>query len=855
MSVPDISQFQHKFRANGDAFPHTSQAKVIKRNRQALSCLPCRQRKLKCSRQQPCETCVKRNDESSCIYAKATTKSDHKSESSRAKAQDRLRQLEDLVMQMVDSDSTKDPEPSAQSPASADSEQAPDGVLTKSATSSNYVGGTHWSAILENIQDLKKDLGAESPGAYPEEDDEIDMDSDTIFGMYRMIPPVSQLLAHHLPPRLQVDRLMSVYFNARAMSFPIIHSGEFQRKYEEFWKDPASIPVHWVSCLFSICCIATKMAKIQGLPLFDSGYSASANQPDTQVFLSVSAQCLIIGGFRPRPHVVEALGLYAQCRFMESMDPSREVGLIFSIAVRLCYRMAYHRDPDNFPQLSPYEGEMRRRVWAMVRHFDLLSSFQLGLPANIAPDSWDARPPLNLKDEDFDMNTKVLPPPRPEIEPSQMLYFIVKARLMNNFGRVCAHSLSFKTTSQNEVLELDASVRETYKHVPESLRVRPMPQSFATPPYLIMLRINIEFLYQKSLLVLHRKYMLQDFQFSTKACVDSAMSIARIFSDIYRETQPGGQLHKDRWMFGSFMLTDYLLAAMVMCLAASQWRKKNPGKDIAFDSDGQALLEICRMNYQLTTAVGVGSTEAKRVADALGTMLQQLQPHQPLPKPLSPPATSSSTPQSQQSSSSPSETSFPHHRQHQRQQPQQIPLPDPSPSTNLNLDPLTLSDFFTPATLPFIPARDPDPTASMTQQQQYPTNPLSTSQHLPTGPIQYPQPTPPTQAHHHHQQQQQSYITPLSFLDTNLSDLDWTSLDQFMLNPDRFNEEALGGFNPAAVAFPSVPVFGGSHDLAFASCDMGLAPTDVGWDPTQGGGERGAWWEDDEQGNGRHSGM
>jgi hypothetical protein len=140
--MADMAQFVHKFRANGDAFPNNSPSKVIKRNRQPLSCLPCRQRKLKCSRQQPCETCVKRNDESSCTYAKPVQKGENKTDVSRAKAQDRLRQLEDLVMQMVETaPADSNAVPSVPTPVSniSDDGTPRDGVFVQSADSSRYV--------------------------------------------------------------------------------------------------------------------------------------------------------------------------------------------------------------------------------------------------------------------------------------------------------------------------------------------------------------------------------------------------------------------------------------------------------------------------------------------------------------------------------------------------------------------------------------------------------------------------------------------------------------------------------------------------------------------------------------------
>jgi hypothetical protein len=761
--MADMAQFVHKFRANGDAFPNNSPSKVIKRNRQPLSCLPCRQRKLKCSRQQPCETCVKRNDESSCTYAKPVQKGENKTDVSRAKAQDRLRQLEDLVMQMVETaPADSNAVPSVPTPVSniSDDGTPRDGVFVQSADSSRYVGSTHWSAILENIQDLKATLKEDfgSPKASLMNDaDEAELEGDTIFGAQRAIP-MQQILEQYLPPRLQIDRLLSVYFNAKYMVIPYIHTYQFQRQYEEFWRDPLAVSPHWMSVLFSICCMASKLAT--------AGRNGAPSPPDvgtnpTDLFINAAAQCLMLGGFKPRPFVIEALALYAQCKYSQSMDPSREVGLIFSILVRLAYRMAYHRDPDNFPHFSPFEGEMRRRVWAMTRQFDLMTSFQLGLPPNVAQDSWDTKVPRNLLDSDFDENVRALPQSRPEHEPTQILYFIIKSRLMSNFAKICTHALSFKNSSQFEIAELDRDVRETFNGVPDTLRVRPMSQSFADPPYLIMVRLNCEFLYQKSLLVLHRKYMTQGFDFSTKACMAAATAIVRCFIDIHKEFKPGGQLYQDRWMLGSFTMNDYLLACMILCLAISQWRKNHPGQSLQDDEAGSELLQSLRMNYCICAEEANLSMEARRVAEALRAMLKQVCPHEQLP-PIAQPVSSTI------------DATFPSHRDPTETGADQTSRGNNnSNSLNFFLAPLSLTDSSASSYQSL-------PTTTTDSLDLSMTNADTTTASLSNDSIlSFSQPTNTT-----------STPNPFDpfFLDdaADVSQIDWPTLDAYLNNGDRF---------------------------------------------------------------------
>jgi len=627
--MADFSSYTHKFRASGDVHQQNGANKVSKRNRQPLSCAPCRFKKLKCDRGHPCETCIKRGDEESCTYGKLTALPKPDS-GTRGKAQERLRHLEQLVMQIVDPKGTSPLssdksrfEPDSSHGSSSSPSLTREGHLQYGSIGSSYVGSTHWSAVLENIQELKTALGTDpGPGGDVDELEDVEShESETLFGSPRSLS-LHQILAQYLPPRLQVDRRLSTYFNSKYLNLPLIHGGQFRRQYEQFWTDPLALSPLWVSILFSICCMSATLNEAVGS---EPSTPEDENTPSAR-FLRAAAQCLALGGYtRPKKYVVEALALYAHCKYMATLDPSGEVGIIFSILVRLAYRAGYHRDPDHFPYISTFEGEMRRRTWAACKQFDLMVSFQLGLPNCIHPDSWDTRSPRNLLDTDFDEDTTSLPPSRPESEPTKILYFIVKSRLMAAFGKICQHALSFRESTQAEIMALDAEVRATFSTVPEPLRIRPMSQSFADPPYLIMVRTNCEVLYQKSICVLHRKYMTEGNEYSTRACVDAAIAITRHMVDLHKEFKPGGQLHADRWMLSSFTLNDFLLAAMVLCLALSMWKKRHPGRDIKDDPAASGQLEMLKQSYDICLERAQTSTESKRVAEALSVILNKLE--------------------------------------------------------------------------------------------------------------------------------------------------------------------------------------------------------------------------------------
>ncbi|RVX70350.1 hypothetical protein B0A52_05849 [Exophiala mesophila] len=627
--MSDFASLTHKFRANLDSAATTH--KVNKRNRQPLSCVPCRAKKLKCDRGHPCETCVKKGDAAHCTYGRAAApgpRHDLIDASSNNKIQERLRHLEELVLQMVE----KTPEESIDGPSTAsetsrestvgsdDTGSGQNGHLEYGSSEARYMGSTHWSAILENIQEMKTSLGTESNSnnGLEESQDRDAEGSESLFGRVGSLS-LDQIISQSLPPRDQVDGLLLFYFESGYLVQFYIHYPEFQRAYEEFWRDPSSADPLWVSQLFSICCMAATLREVVNSepPPMDGQLRPRV------LYENAACQCLRLGGFvKPKKYAVEAMLLYCWCRYLSTMDPLQEVGTLFAIIIRLAYRSGYHRDSSHFPHISVFEGEMRRRTWAACRQFDLMLSFQMGLPTYIAVDSCDTQSPRNLLESDLDRDTKELPPSRPETERTAGLYFVVKTRLVLAFAKSCAHALSFANRSRDEVMDLDANIRRTYDTVPEVLQVRSVKDSRGDPSSLIMSRLNCQFLFQKSLVVLHRKYMTQgNYPESTKACVEAATTIVNYMIELRQEFQPGGNLEGDGWMVTSFVLNDFHLATMVLFLSISMWKKANPHRHVSQDPETSARIQLVISAFEVCQEFAPICIEAKRVSEALAVAL------------------------------------------------------------------------------------------------------------------------------------------------------------------------------------------------------------------------------------------
>lgn len=534
---------------------HIQQHKIT-RNRELRSCTECRRRKLKCDRQLPCSSCHRRHEGTSCIYTKdvGRSQSGHRQQSH---AEARLEHLEQLVQEL-----SRSQEIFANNSRLPHIAGGVEGDRNRIAYDSPHHGATHWSTMLEDIEELRTAIKEHDglDGADVDVDDGGDNANSLLFGA---IKPLSthQILSSFLPLRQKADQLVNSYFGMKTVAAPFLHITQFSRLYRLFWDNPSAASPLWTSVLFSILHMATKTVSMAVES--DSDEAIIANQ-----FHTAAAHCLAIGRYhQPQPFVVEALVLYIQSICLTNDDISSDVAILMGTLIRLATVMGYHRDADKPPKrISAFNGEMRRRAWSFCMQLDMLISFQLGLPSNTQFPTWDTKPPTNLFDSDFDEDTVQLPPERPATEPTGLLFYIAKHKLMIAFEKVIRHTLSVTDRPDDEIDMIDQEIRSVFTALPASLQPRAMTNSVFDSPSVKITRLCVHSIYLKSLCVLHRKYITRGRHHSLQICHASAMDLVREYLDVFNEFEPGGQLETERWFMGSISWHDFLLGCMALCL-------------------------------------------------------------------------------------------------------------------------------------------------------------------------------------------------------------------------------------------------------------------------------------------------
>ncbi|RDW58365.1 hypothetical protein BP5796_12295 [Coleophoma crateriformis] len=571
-----------------DDAPRPRPPQKRRRDKAQLSCGPCRHRKLRCDRQHPCGTCSRRGLTNSCNYATASSSTPEAPRSvapqQSTSLHGRLSELESLVVTLMKGQSLPSPPaPTPPRPSSlfadvfSENEAASPtdpGILKLRESGTSYVQSAHWEAILTKIKGLKEDLVTDSnapPGSH------------LFYGPNRHATRDEILAA--VPPRPVVDRLMALHFDSYIITPYLIHGKKFLREYEAFWKDPSASPIAWIGLMFSMLYVA---AQLQTFTIDFTDGRAESLKAEYLAMKDASrekaVQCLVLARYTTGgPYILETLITVLTGEFILLKEGATDGWLLISMILHLAIRIGYHRDPDHFPGISPFEGEMRRRIWTTILQLDLVISLETGLPRSATNTHIDTKEPRNLRDCDFEEDTTEMPPPRPETEWTPVLALIARGRLISALGLICDINTDINPPSYDEVIKVDALLEDVHNRaIPAVLRWDTMPHPITDSPNLVIQRM------------------------------------------LHEESQPFGRLSQLRWKVTRIFNQDVLLATSVLCLYLQDIDKfellETAGQR-TWSPKVEEIRQQLTISHKIWLQRSTASAEAGKVAKALSIVL------------------------------------------------------------------------------------------------------------------------------------------------------------------------------------------------------------------------------------------
>ncbi|ATZ49898.1 hypothetical protein BCIN_05g02960 [Botrytis cinerea B05.10] len=456
--------------------PSTSAPTAVPTGLNARSCVTCRRRKVKCDKKVPCSNCTKA--QSPCVFpapgrAPRRPRAGGKPISDReAELLKRLRRLEGVVEELsgqVEAENLKaSPSSGHSSPHNnvESSSESPGGV-TKSITNgmngrdeekgtkgqtatrfckmglaasksaftmeegigrlvlgsgkSQYVSNPFWAELSQEIAELRamfdedeEDTDGDSPIPPPSSATQPDHQG---FVMGYSSADVNMKALHPLPS--QIPFYWSTFLENVMPLVKLLHVPTTAKIIKEVQHNLDTISKSTEALMFSIYfATITSMSDEEVATNFGVEKDALLRK-----YRFGTEQALARAGFLNTNEImtVQAFVLFLTC--VRRHDDTRFVWSLTGLVMRIGHSLGLHRDGEKFG-LSPYNTEMRRRLWWQICVLDVRASEDHGSDPSIFDHTFDTKFPLSINDEDLDPDAKEPPQPREGV--SDMTFVLVR---------------------------------------------------------------------------------------------------------------------------------------------------------------------------------------------------------------------------------------------------------------------------------------------------------------------------------------------------------------------------------------------------------------------------------------------
>lgn len=216
-----------------------------------------------------------------------------------------------------------------------------------------------------------------------------------------------------LPSRQVVDELVILFLTHVESMHRILHIPTFLKELDIFWEqksNPSLVSPAFVVQLLLVLACAWNLADFSTLEL-KNGTSLKCY---TAIEWIMYADKWIENAHIKRSDImvlrlhvllVTAQTAHGMCR--------SKAWLTTSNLVKRAMLAGYHRDTSMYTKISPFNQEMRRRIWTTIVELDLQVSLERGMAPAVQESDYDTVAPLNVNDVDLHETMEELPAERP----------------------------------------------------------------------------------------------------------------------------------------------------------------------------------------------------------------------------------------------------------------------------------------------------------------------------------------------------------------------------------------------------------------------------------------------------------
>ncbi|KAJ2907279.1 fungal-specific transcription factor [Zalerion maritima] len=471
------------------------------------SCAVCHRRKVKCDKKSPCSTCA-RAGVTCCYPSESGSKPPARQpKTTISDIATRLAQLERTLVAVSNSGGGKglgqssenitSPSSSSENRSLDDQHHQPgrqclrdhsfggtreatptgDEIIVHGGGSSRYINEVILSRLLEAEEDIQSFM--DSPHSQPgntEDDIQSRPSTPPLHGPIGLFAADSlaqtgllQAINSLRPTPRQAIQLWELYVQNVDPSHKVLHIPSDQNTIFSSIANPDSTPPDAQCLLFAILLAAITILTPEDTKdlLGDSKGRLSRN------FKLGFDLSFAQSDFLNKPNMRGLQGAEILLFTLRAHNFGRSGWILNGMLLRAAVSIGLHRDGANFPGISPFEAEMRRRLWWLIWAADTRAAEDHGLSVDTRESSVSVQLPLNVNDSAMDPeSTRIEPPQKAQwTNMTLSLIMIHMSIAIRDFQRAMAQS-SINETITPQALEgletLRRDVVKTFeKHVEE----------------------------------------------------------------------------------------------------------------------------------------------------------------------------------------------------------------------------------------------------------------------------------------------------------------------------------------------------------------------------------------------------
>ena len=386
-----------------------------------------------------------------------------------------------------------------------------------------------------------------------------------------------------LPDKDTCARLVTIYFDTVECTYHIFHGPTFWASFWAYWLEPSQ-QTEALACiiLLMLSCVhvanSKELSKYRGLSNVVREEAMYWIETCDAWMARQSRKHLTIESFQVRILLAMAKQINAVKR-KQVWERASEL-LTFAVSTGLhqnpskidtTYVRDQAQDLPTKPKTTPYEREMRRRLWAVIVELELQASFDKGVPPSRLPLMADCGNVTLLADEQFDPSSSALPSSELRSKYTAVSYLSLSQESLHL--RIAVADLintSIDLVAFDQLLEYDEQLKHTIERLPEWTRAKRTDASALVNSQAPAALLELQMLQLRLLLhVPSARGMDKSSQcnLSRMTCIDTSARMMRIHQDL---SQGGSHDRGVHWL--SLLREDVFRAVVAFCFNLVVWQ-------------------------------------------------------------------------------------------------------------------------------------------------------------------------------------------------------------------------------------------------------------------------------------------